>query len=80
VSIHLNSDTDRSIRKRVFHRREREARIDAGIHFQKSVLTGWALTANPANPECVRMLKSLGARTLDLDREVIVLDDEPVRT
>ena len=30
-----------------------------GVHFAKSVLTGWALTGNPANPQCVRMLKSL---------------------
>jgi hypothetical protein len=55
-----------------------EPNADGGYHFSKTVLTGWALTANPANPQCVRMLKSLGARALDLDRDILVLDDEPV--
>lgn len=31
-----------------------------GTHYVKSILTGWALTSNPANVQCVRMVKSLG--------------------
>jgi hypothetical protein len=53
---------------------EREANRSGGLHFAKSILTGWALTANPANPECVRMMKSLGLA----DHEpVLMLADDP---
>jgi hypothetical protein len=31
-----------------------------GYHFTKTILTGWALTGNPANPRCVKMFRSLG--------------------
>jgi hypothetical protein len=31
-----------------------------GYHFPKTLLTGWALTGNPANLDCVRLVKSLG--------------------
>jgi hypothetical protein len=44
-----------------------------GLHFAKSILTGWALTANPANPECIALMKSLG---LDRDEPVLVLIDD----
>lgn len=33
---------------------------NGGRHYAKSILTGWALTSNPANPECVRITRSLG--------------------
>ena len=39
---------------------ESEPNPHGGYHYAKSVLTGWALTANPANPQCMPMLKSLG--------------------
>lgn len=44
-----------------------------GYHYAKTILTGWALTSNPANPECVRMMKSLG-----WGADVLALDDEDV--
>lgn len=31
-----------------------------GYRYTKSVLTEWSLTGNPANPECVKLFKSLG--------------------
>jgi hypothetical protein len=59
---------------------------EGGYEYVKSVLTGWALTANPANPECVRRLKSLGLVRAkprdddaeDIDLDGIVIDDEDV--
>lgn len=46
-----------------------------GFHFSKCILTGWALTGNPANPECVRMLKSL-----QLSSESIFVDPDDFRS
>jgi hypothetical protein len=46
-----------------------------GYHYAKTVLTGWALTGNPANPECLRLVKSLGLRGADADA-VLLLDDD----
>jgi hypothetical protein len=43
-----------------FVAQEIEPKRGGRYHFAKSVLTGWALTGNPANPQCVRMMKSLG--------------------
>lgn len=37
-----------------------EPNRDGGMHFAKSILSGWSLTGNPANQSCTRMLKSLG--------------------
>jgi hypothetical protein len=47
-----------------------------GYHFKNTILTGWALTGNPANPRCIKMFKSLGLwRSGD---ELIRLPDVPV--
>jgi hypothetical protein len=54
---------------------ERTPNRAGGIHFAKSVLTGWALTGNPANPRCTRMLKSL--RLDRPDAPVLMLADDP---
>jgi hypothetical protein len=43
-----------------------------GCHYLTSTLTGWALTSNPANPECVRLVKSLGlAGDAEIDLDAI---------
>jgi len=55
---------------------ESERNRDGGIHFAKTVLTGWALTGNPANPECVRMLKSLSVGRDYIDLDAIAFNDE----
>ena len=55
---------------------ETEPTRDGGVHFARTILTGWALTGNPANPQCVRMMKSLGWG-VGLDDEIIDLDAIP---
>ena len=59
-----------------------------GYHFAKTILTGWALTGNPANAQCVRMFKSLGlwrgeggamTKRFDLDEPVLTLVDWPAK-
>ncbi len=48
-----------------------------GYHYAKAILTGWALTSNPANPQCVRMVKSLGL-CLDGDADLGAVDERLV--
>jgi hypothetical protein len=51
-----------------------------GYDFDRSELTGVALTANPANPECVRLMKALSAprpvaalrRTAEAERDEVL--------
>lgn len=48
-----------------------------GYRYTKSILTEWSLTGNPANPECVRMMKSLGLGHGDeIDLDAIPAEDE----
>lgn len=42
-----------------------------GWHFKAWTLTGWAFTANPANPECTKALDGLSRR-----EHILILDDE----
>ena len=53
-----------------------EPNRDGGTHYAKSILTGWALTANPANVECRRVLRALGLtdRGADVDLSVTAAD------
>ncbi len=61
---------------------------NGGYHYLQTVLTGWALTSNPANVECMRVTKGLGlldavARTprgssVDLDLAAIPFDPAEV--
>jgi hypothetical protein len=54
---------------------------EGGYDIVRSVLTGFALTGNPANPQCVPLMKSLNRRLQAQQRAdddiVLELDDEP---
>ncbi len=63
---------------------EAYANSSKGYDITKSILTGWAFTGSPANPECVRMFKSLGWASSWADHMPVVshagYDDDVIYT